>query len=66
MDHETDCSHVGPCGSCWQGPLFSEPPFVEIYRVKGDSGVLEMKNMMQVVSLSRVSTWALLMLCGGK
>ena len=61
-----DCSHVGPCGSCWQGSFFSEPPFVEIYRVKGNSEALEMKSMMQVLSLSRVSTWALLLLFSGK
>ena len=59
-------SHVGPCGSWWQGPLFSEPPFVDIYRVKGDSESLEMKTMMQVVSLSRESTLALLLLCSVK
>ena len=54
--NKLDCSYVGPCGSCWQWPLFSELLCVWKYWGRGDSEGLEWKDMMLDVSVQSTHT----------
>ena len=44
IDHETDSSYVGPCGSCWQWPC---PLSFPVYEFIGAGVTLDMMVIVQ-------------------